>query len=150
MPESKQSISLLHNLLSERHWRLSVCTYAFECAPYSWYVGIFVNFLLKLYEVAGSLFCVLVALCFQFVLFCVLFFFFLFFLLFFQAVSPQLPHADSSDIHFSFYPPPPSSFPTYIHRSRVSIRFGTLTSLYSFSSFSFKAQNLTFPTLPSF
>lgn len=81
---------------------------------------------------------------------CVFFFLFFSFMLFFQAVSPQLPHADSSDIHFSFYPPflPPS--PAYPRRSRVSVWSRTLTSFYCFSSFSFKAQNLTSPTFPPF
>lgn len=80
--------------------------------------------------------------CFVFVCF-----FPFFFLLFIQAVSPQLPHADSSDIHFSFDPPFLSpSLPA--SPQRLSVWFGTLTSLCCFSSFSFKAQNLAFPTSP--
>jgi len=157
MPESKQSILLLHNLLSKRYcsWRLCVCVCmcvcAFECTLLRLrrYFCQFSCFLLKLCEVVGSLFCVLAALCFQFVLFCV--FFFLSFMLFFQAVSPQLPHADSSDIHFSFYLPFLSPFSPPILRGLEFLSgFCTLTSLYCFSSFSFKAQNLTFPTFPPF
>lgn len=72
-------------------------------------------------------------------------------MLLFQAVSPQLPHAGSSDIHFSLYtssPSPLSSSSSFPHlpaeRSQVSIWFGTLTSLSCFSSFfPFKAQNLS-------
>lgn len=104
--------------------------------------------LVKLCEVAVSLLCARCS-----VLSVFLFFFPLFFpfMLLFQAVSPQLPHAGSSDIHFSLYtssPSPLSSSSSFPHlpaeRSQVSIWFGTLTSLSCFSSFfPFKAQNLS-------
>lgn len=88
---------------------------------------------------------------FSFSFFFLFFFLFLSFMLLFQAVSPQLPHAGSSDIHFSLYtstPSPLSSSSSFPHlpaeRSQVSIWFGTLTSLSCFSSFfPFKAQNLS-------
>lgn len=61
------------------------------------------------------------------------------FCFFIQAVSPQLPHADSK-WHPLLYPSLSAS------PRRVSFRSGTLTSLCCFSSFSSKAQNLSFST----
>lgn len=152
MPESQQSILLLRNFISERHWRLSVHMCAFECAPCSGYICIFVNFshfLLTLCEVAGSLFCVLAALCFQFVLFCVGVFFPFFFVIFPGCLPTAAPRRLKWHPLFpSTLLPPSSSFPTYLHRSRVSIRFGTLTSLYRFSSF-FLLKHRTSPSQPS-
>lgn len=91
----------LHDLLSVR-----VCVWDLNMHP-----GYFGDqFPCATLEVVGSLFCALAALCFQFVLICVcLVMYSLVFLipLFFQAVFPQtFPHADSSDIHFSFNPTP--------------------------------------------
>lgn len=99
--------------------------------------------LVKLCEVAVSLLCARCSVLSVFLFFFPVFFSFFFsFMLLFQAVSPQLPHAGSSDIHFSLYtstPSPLSSSSSFPHlpaeRSQVSIWFGTLTSLSCFSSF---------------
>ena len=79
---------------------------------------------------------------------CVFYFSFPLFSLFFQAISSQLPHAGSSDIHFSSYPPflPPSPR-LYPQRSPASIWADTLTSLYCFSSSSLQSTE-TSPSQP--
>lgn len=155
MPESKL-ISLKLNPFSERCKCLCMCVWrgrGYVCMNLTvcssgQILCQLLRFLLKLCEVVGSLFCVLAALCFQFVLFCV---FLSFFLCYFSRLSPHscpMQTQVTSTSSFTLLCSPLLS--TYLQRSQVSVWFGTLTSLYCFSSFSFKAKNLSFPTSSPF